>query len=791
MILAISLLLFLGCSGLNTYQTKGTLPLAGVTKQLTVVRDEKGMAYIFADSWRDAIKAYVFVTAQDRLFQMTLTRLFAQGRIAELAGQKAIALDTRMRTLGFHRMAKQHASILDQETRMFFQDYLDGVNAYIDSRQDTFPLEFKLAGIQPQPWSIEDSLSILYYMSWDTSANLKTEIIAQMLVEKLGPEKAMEIFPLNINPDDEENPDQARHFADPIEISRIKGFSTDKNLSALLLRGAKEMGSNNWIAGPGMTRSGKPIACYDPHLEANMLPGPWYPVGIIAPGERIVGVHIPGLPAMPFFRNQHIAIGTTNAYGDCQDLYVETLDPENQDRYLEGSRSIPLKTITEKLKIKDKKAKDGFRHETIKIQSTKRGPVVSGVLNNLKTKKVISLRWTPAETMASSMGLVKLIKARNVFDAKAALSKINVIALNFVFADTQGNIGWHATGRLPKRKKGNGTVPFVVVDDSDNWNGWIPFDEMPHLYNPEKGWVGTCNHHTVKRDYPYYYSSHQSPSYRYRRVKQLMANPDIAEVSDHWSYQRDTLNLMAEKLSPVIADILMSNEDTKDLARILSQWDLRDDPEKNGPTVFHTVYERFAWYTFKDELGDELAKTMLANWYFWQERFQEMVLSKRSPWFDDVSTPNTIETLEDTLIRAALDSKKRLSDSLGKNPEKWAWGRVHRHTFVSPIRRQGFGKTLVGGGSHPAPGSIEVLYRGYYKYNEPYDVTVSAALRMVADLSDEDKVLAVLPGGVAGRIFHPHAKDQIKSFMNGEKRYWWFSDDAIENHTKSVLWLTP
>ncbi|BBO67347.1 penicillin amidase [Desulfosarcina alkanivorans] len=786
--LMLSLSVFAGCAGLNRYPTGGSLVLAGIDAPVKVVRDDKGMAYIHADTMDDAMRALGYVTAQDRLFQMTLTRLFAEGRICELAGEKARKLDIRHRTLGLHRQAIAHARILAPEPRRLFQNYVDGINAYIRTGQDSFPLEFKLAGLAPEPWSIADSLAILYYMSWDTSANLKTEIVAQMLVERLGEARAREIFPLNINPDDEPPP-PAKLSASPTASSNIR---TDAALLGFLDAGPLEVGSNNWVAGPRMSAGGMPVVCNDPHLETRILPGPWYPAGLFTPDSRVVGVHIPGLPLMPIFRNRHVAVGITNAYGDMQDLYVETVDPENPGHYLEGDRSIPFTVVRETMRIRDKHAESGFREESLTLRYTRRGPVVSDVLKGLETDTVMSLRWAPLETMAPAIGVTGMISARNVADIRRALARANVIMLNFVFADTDGNIGWHVSGRLPVRSAGDGTVPLAVTDSSDNWRGFVPFEQMPHAYNPDKGWVGTCNHHTVTHDYPYYYSSYQSPSYRYRRLRALMDAPGQKSVDDHWHYQRDTRNLMAEKLVPYIAAVLNGSPETRELAEILDQWDRHDDIDAVGATVFHAVYERFAWLTFADELGDDLAAKMLKVWYFWQERFQQMVLTNAlAHWFDDTTTEGRVETRRDILVRAARDAQAGLSASLGSHPDRWQWGNVHRHTFVSPIRRNGFGKGFLGAGTHPASGSVEALYRGRYEYDDPYSVSVSAALRMVADLADEDKVLAVISGGVAGRVFHPHAKDQVAAFMDGRKMYWWFSDREINGHARSVLTLTP
>jgi len=778
-----------GCASMNRYQREGTLILKGLKNPVTVLRDEKGMAYIHARDMDDALMAQGFVTAQDRLFQMELTRLFATGRICELAGEKAKPIDNRMRTIGFLRHAKRHIKLLGKQSKGFLQKYVDGVNAYIKTRSDRHHLEFKLAGIKPTTWTMADSLAIVYYMGWSFAANLQTEIISQMLLEKLGVEKAKELFPININPDEPLQTGAAGQATalEPIQLN----LASDERMMAYLKDEALLLGSNNWAVGPRLSSNKKPIVANDPHQDARILPGLLYPSGIITPNLRIVGIIVAGIPGMAVFRNDHIAIGITNGYGDAQDLYVETLDPKDPNRYLEGEDSFPFRVIEETLSIKDKDAPQGYRKQKIKIRLTRRGPVISDMLPGLHTKKIITLRWAPFESMGPSIGLDQVMRARSVNDVREGLKNLSTIMVNFVFADSEGNIGWQTSSKLPVRSQGDGTIPYVVKDGRDNWTGWIPFDQMPHSYNPERGWVGTCNHKTVRKDYPYYYSSHMSPSYRYRRLKMLLDAPGKKSVEEHWQFQRDTLNLMAKAIAPVMARALVAHEDTKEMGRILSTWDYKDDPDKAGPTIFQAVYRQFAFRTFQDELGEDLARTMLGNWYFWQERLERMVHEGTSPWFDNTITGDKRETRDDIFHLAALEAAAELGARLGRDPKKWLWGKVHRHEFVSPIRRKGFGKGLVGGGSHPAPGSGETLYRGIYDFKHPFAVTISASLRMVADLGDDDKVLAVLPGGASGRLFDPHIKDQIKPFMSGDKVYWWFSDRAIKEHTRTSLVLRP
>ena len=347
----------------------------------------------------------------------------------------------------------------------------------------------------------------------------------------------------------------------------------------------------------------------DPHLDPRILPGVWYPLGIITPEIRAVGANIPGLPGIALGRTDYISIAMTNNYGDMQDLYVETVDPNSPDRYLEGKISLPFEVIEETLKIKDKEAPDGYREEKIKVRLTRRGPVVSGILPGLETEKVISLRWAPVESMAPVIGLSGLLTARSTADLHEALARVPMLCLNWVFADVKGNIGYRASGKLPVRDRGDGTFPHQVTSGEDNWKGWIPQADMPHSDNPARGWLGTCNHKTVPSDYPFYYSSYFAPSYRYRRIKELMKSPGPKTVDNHWQYQRDVKNLMAAKIAPVMAKALLAHEDTKEMGKILSNWNFMDEPDLAAPTIFQATYINFARLVFERN-GSSLLLTL-------------------------------------------------------------------------------------------------------------------------------------------------------------------------------------
>jgi len=227
------------------------------------------------------------------------------------------------------------------------------------------------------------------------------------------------------------------------------------------------------------------------------------------------------------------------------------------------------------------------------------------------------------------------------------------------------------------------------------------------------------------------------------------------------------------------------------MGEILANWDYRDKVDQVAPALFQLIYRNFFRLVFEDDLGPQLSGVMLEEGYFWQERLQHMVLSGASPWFGNVQAEGKTQSMNDLFHQAALAADKELGSLFGQDRKGWAWGKAHQIEFLNPLRRTGFGKSLVGGGKHPMGGSRETLYCAWYAYEKPFDVTISASLRMVADLGDADKVVAVLPGGVCGRTFNPHQTDQIKSFMDGDKVYWWFSDKAIKEHAKAILALKP
>ncbi|MBW1789608.1 MAG: penicillin acylase family protein, partial [Deltaproteobacteria bacterium] len=507
----------------NRFQVEGEMNLSILDAPVEVIRDENGIPSIFAQNTPDLLRAQGFITAQHRLFRMEMFKYLLNGRFAEIMGEGFLDSDILFRTIWLKRNAEQHFSKLSPESRAFFTHYVEGVNAYIENYKEEHPFELSAIGLEPTPWTELDALNIMYFASFTQSRNFRTEIIAQNLIDVLGLERAQEIMPVNIGADRAIRPRIDAVLAitskgdqdEGATIESVKmpawvgldedALPVDSNFENFL-----NIGSNNWAVAPGKSASGSAMVSNDPHVDARMLPGMWHPVGLFSPEIRAIGGSIPGVPGLWMGRTAHVAFGITNAYGDVQDLYIETVDPEDGNRYLEGETSHAFQVRQETIKIKDKNAPDGYRDHMIEIRSTRRGPVITGLLPGVVSPHVMTLRWAQAEKVGSEIGLNKLLTVHTVAEFDAAVQLIDVIMLNWVFADRSGGIGRRASGLVPKRASGDGTAPYTVTSEADNWIGYIPKDEMPGMIDPERGWVGTANHDTRPDGYDYYYSSYFS-----------------------------------------------------------------------------------------------------------------------------------------------------------------------------------------------------------------------------------------------------------------------------------------
>ena len=787
----------------NDYQTEGTIELAMLSAPVTVTRDRHGIAHIAAENRRDMLRAQGFITAQDRLFQLEFFKMLAEGRLAELIGEAGLQSDKNMRVLGLTGNGARMAAQLAPDVRQFLGDYLDGVNAYIATREDEFPLELSLIDHTPKPWTMDDAGLILQYISLQHSVNMRAEAVLQALVDTVGAEKAATLAPINVNPDREPPALPARFDTAPAEPSAPSALTdlavTSAEAPQMHLRDSYaapaalherlaplHVGSNNWAVGPRRSASGEAMVVNDPHLDSRLLPGVWYPVGLSAGDFHAAGVALPGLPGIVIGRTRHVAFGVTNAYGDVQDLFIEQIDPTSEAHYLEGDVRVPFEVREEVIRVRDGDAPGGFREETLTVRSTRRGPIVSdhGMVD--LGDRLVSLRWGAASAFRSEIGFDNLLYARSAAEVDVALKQIDIHMFNFVFADVDGHFGRRSTGRIPIRRQGQGLLPTQVTDSAPMWTDWIPKDEMPFEFDPARGWTGTANNDTRPTAYPYTYSTYFAPAYRYRRMAQLLDGNAKSTAEDHWAYMHDVKNLQAAEMAPQLVPLLRE-AGFDDMADTLAAWSHADEPEERAPLVYQALYQELARATFEDELGDSLTPELLGNWYLWQERFDALVREGASAWFDDVRTNDRVEGLADVVARAAERARGRL-DAFGPNA---TWGDAHTLTFRSPLRQSGPGSDWVGGGTYPMSGSGETVRRARYSFNAPFDAAFFASFMLVSDMGERDEILTALPGGVAARMLHDHYTDRIPAWHAGTPTATPLTREMAQAAAVSTLTLAP
>ncbi len=775
-------------SGINAYRRDGEVRVRGFEEPVVVYRDEYGVPYVYASNLRDLIRGQGFVMAQDRLFILELFRALSEGRYAELVGEGAVGSDVTVRVLGIPENGRRHLNALKPEVRAVLGQFAEGINAFVLDFEREHPLELRLLSLQPRPWSELDLVRVLHAISYNQDQNLRQEWLSQLLIEKLGYDAASELFSLNVNPD-RAHP-QRSDFPSPGRAS------TPLRPSIGRLPGIPVLGSNNWVVGPSKSESGAPIVVNDPHLDARVLPGPWYPIGLFSPEVRAVGATLPGIPGLVLGRNEHVAFGVTNDNADSQDLYLETVDPERPGQYLDGEVWRPFDVREEVIRVRDTDAESGYREHPLTVRSTRRGPVVSdhpldGGKLGPSASRVLSLRWDAAENPGPALGIDRLFLARNVDDVEAALADMDLFYFNVVYADRSGKIGHRATGRTPRRADRSGALP-AVAPSRDDWVGRIPSAEMPGQRDPQRGWLATANHDIRPDGYPYYYSGYFAQSYRYERIRELLSGEARFSVEDHWRFLHDTLNVQARRLTPIFVAALREDERFRRETEILDAWRFDDRADAVGPTLYHALYERLVYRLVEDELGAELANTYIYYRYYWGERLDAMLESDRSTWFDRKDTPQ-VETRADLIRSAAAEAFAELRSRLGDDVDTWKWGRVHTVAFVSPLREEGFGRDLLGAGAHPLGGSGETVSRARYYFDGSwgFDVVNLSSLRFVADLADDEKAIGVISGGVAARQWHPNQADQVGPWLEGVPLYWWLSDAAVRAHAEHELRLVP
>ncbi|OYD09458.1 penicillin acylase family protein [Paludifilum halophilum] len=727
-------------------QVEGTLTLAGLKEKVEVLRDGHGIPRIRAENANDLFFAQGYVTAQDRLFQMDMSRRMASGQLSEVVGRDTLDQDKFFRTLGLRRAAKASLPEYSDRAKKVLNAYAKGVNAYMDKaiREKRLPAEFRLMDYQPRPWTPVDSLVIGKYMAYDLGGRWKGQAFRHTLLQQFPKKKAMELFP--------KNPDGPT----VIQQAQNSSLHLPKLLSAAVVP-HENNGSNNWVLSGDKTESGKPLLANDPHLSI-AAPAIWYQTRLISPDRKVSGVTFAGVPGIILGHNEQIAWGVTNVNPDVQDLYIEKRNPDNPRQFKYEGEWEKAKRIVEEIPVKDGKT---VRHEVL---ITRHGPIVTEfALPEKKNATALSMRWTALDPTTELEAILRFNQAENWSDFKKALTYFHVPAQNFVFASKDGEIAYRANGLIPIRKKGDGLLPVPGWTDDYEWEGFIPWDELPTLHNPEEGFIATANNRITSEDYPYHLTHTWSAPYRIQRIRDVLNRNQTFTKEDMQQLQTDTKNLQAQTLLPVL---LKELPDTslrpleKDALQLLQKWDFQDEVDQGAPLIFHLWMDELTKQLYRS-IDEETMELFEGRDLITDRLIRQAGKGKPGIWIREAGG---LKQLAFQSFRQAVHRAEKLQ---GDNSDQWKWGQFHQVHFSHPLGDIKPLHLLFNREAIPVGGSkMTVMAAGWNKKSG--EVDHGASWRTVIDLANPGVSYDVVGPGQSGQVMSPWYHDQAVPWTQGQ-----------------------
>ena len=770
-------------------RTRGTIQVPGLHASVEVLRDAQGVPQIYASDTHDLFFAQGYVHAQDRFWQMDFWRHIGSGRLSEMFGESQLETDKFLRTMGWARVVREELAALDPEARATLEAYAEGVNAYLAQRRGpSLSLEYAVLGLltpgyTPEPWSPLHSLTWAKAMAWDLGGNMKLELERAVLLRKLGTQRLAELFPAypSDNPIIVGGPYAARTggFSYAAELdAALPALSRTgarlETLNLLLGGGLEGIGSNNWVVSGSRTTTGAPLLANDMHLGLR-IPSIWYEnglhcevVGAACPLE-VVGYSFAGLPGVIVGHNQDIAWGVTNVGPDVQDLYLERLNPQNPDQYEVNGQWVDMTIVEETIQVA------GSEPVHLTVRTTRHGPILSDVddayaglaaaqAGATGEPYAVALRWTALDPASIVRSELRLNQAHNWDEFRAALRDWDVPSQNFVYADRAGNIGYQTPGRIPIRASGDGRLPVPGWTDAYDWTGYIPFEELPSAFNPPQGFIATANNAVVGAGYPYLITTDWDYGYRARRIVDLLAATPKVSAEDIQRIHGDDYNAMGPLLVPLIEGLAFDEEESHlaETARLLEGWDYQNRLDSAPAALFNAFWRHLLLDTFADELPP--------NWIPASSQaftvVRQLVQDPANAWWDDLRT-STLETRDDIFKTAVAEAVAEVEEQLGKDPARWTWGALHTTTFKNEsLGRSGVApiEALFNRGPFATAGGSSIVNATAWDPVLGYAVTWGPSQRMIVDLADFDRTLAVHTTGQSGHAYHVNYIDMADAW---------------------------
>ncbi len=796
-------------------QLDGTIQVKGLSAGVKVTRDAHGVPSIEASTLEDLFFAQGYVTAQDRLWQMDIMRRYGAGELSEILGEATLKIDREQRILGLRAAAKKNLLTASARDRAYFDAYALGVNMYIASQHDKLPIEFRILKYSPQPWKAEDSIVIAnqmvkdlnYYTFYDTLAREK-------IVAKLGPELSADLYvnrswhdrpptvmKEDINQednqtdsddedDDDEGPDNSVTWMPvssslPTLAALVSGSLVPFGDAARVGHPRRDFdeavnGSNNWVVSGAHTVTGKPLLSNDMHL-GHQMPNLWHEAHLKSGSFDVAGVTLPGMPYMIVGHNQRIAWGFTNLGPTVTDAFIENCNGE-ACQTPHGMQ--PVEHRAEVIHVKD--APD----VNIDVKITRHGPIVTDVIPG-ETRQ-IALRWTLYDGLR--MPFFDVDAAQNWEEFRKAFSEFDAPGQNVVYADVDGNIGYQATGRIPIRAAGNGSLPVSGADDAHEWTGYIPFEELPTIYNPPSGVIATANGRATPDKYPYSISAEWEAPWRVERIYHILESGRKFGPGDMLALENDIHSendlYAAERFVYAIDHTAKASSRVKQAADLMRNWDGRMIAASAAPTIAVRSAEELTRLLLEPRLGaapavekDE-AKEYLAtlSWrtYLWEMHtvwLQNVLLHQPKRWLPEKYANY------DELLTAAVEASVDGADA-PKDLASWHWGKVNAVEIEHPV----LGKIPVmrrwaGTGIQEQSGSKYCV--------KAVTPTHGPSERFTANLADLDQPTFNIVTGQSGNFLSPYYMDQWPAWYEGATFQLAFSSQAVESSGVHRLVLEP
>lgn len=751
-----------------------SISITGIRERVTVKRDGRGIPYISATNDSDLYFVQGYVTASDRLWQMDLMRRVARGQTAELFGNATLEEDRRWRKFGFSKIADDTLKYLSPELRVALESYARGVNAYIATLDDkTIPVEFRILQYKPTEWRATDTIMIGKILSDALSSTWRNDLL-KASIQSLPKEKVDDLT-------NQITPYDVLLFGKDIEAAKrataVNSVRVEKgdleaanNYEDIRKRSLEMVGlyaedlaaSNNWVISGSRTADGKPLLANDPHLQPT-APGIWYLTNLSAPGMHVAGVTFPGVPGIILGHNNSIAWGATNVGPDVQDLYVETFDSTGRYKSPNGLKDPTVRK--EEIKVRKNVLKPDTDVSTLDVTETQNGPIVfdDGV-------KKYALKWTALDPKNGEFeAFFMLNRAKNWDDFRNALKRYGGAMQNFIFADTKGNIGWYAGGRIPIRRVGDGSLPYDGATSDGDWVGYVPFEELPNLYNPKEGFIVTANQRTVGIGYKYFgvYARDAAMPWRARRIYDLLSKNPKVTMDDVRNVQYDVFNI---PLSNFARQMVKLDAAAPETLAVVKSWDGRMTADSEAALLVNQIRGCVA-----TKIADDNKPATPA---LIRERILFWALEEQSPrWL-----PKGFSSYAELLRSCDKSSRESLADPrrFGPDESKWLWGATTLSRFPHPLAAA----PLIGG--QFATPSVPINGSG-----QTPNVASNVSMRLIASPGNWDATRHVIPLGESGDAKSEHFKDQFEFWRTGTPAIFPFSEAAVDKASKSSTVFFP